>query len=579
LFNVKPIAMRKNLSVLVTLLVAITLHAQQPLTIPAAISGTSFNLNVRDTTHVFYPGFTTSTYGVNASYLGPTLIMNKGDSVSISVNNFLMDTTTMHWHGLHVSAMNDGGPHNVIPPGTSWQPTFRVRDHAATYWYHPHLHMMTNLHVTRGAAGLIIVRDSAEALLNLPRTYGVDDFPLVIQSKCFDASKQIQINNAYDSVMLVNGTVNPFLNVPAQVVRLRLLNASPERVYQLGFLGNLSFQQIGSDGGLLDAPVALTRLRLAPGERAEILVNFSGMNGQSFTLMSFASELPSAIYGASQPGMGPGQTITGYTQNPLNGADFSVLQFNVTAPTSSAVTSIPSTLITNTAWPVSSVNTTRTLTFSPVNMGPTAIQGPFLINNTSFDMHTINYSIPLNNIEIWTLTNQSPIAHPFHIHDVQFYITEVNGAPPAPNMAGRKDVVLVPAMQTVKFITQFETFCDDSASYMYHCHMLPHEDEGMMGQFVVTCPAGTGFADEKFEQADVKVFPNPGSGFVNLLSGNSEKIIAVRVFDTAGRELNVNKVAEGAGVNVDLREYETGIYFLRVSTTASESSVKYIHTR
>ena len=298
--------------------------AQQPLAIPAVLSGTSFNLNVHDTTHVFYSGFTTLTYGINASYLGPTLIMNKGDSVSINVNNFLMDTTTIHWHGMHVSAMNDGGPHNIILPGASWQPSFRVRDHASTYWYHPHLHMMTNMHVTRGAAGMIIVRDSTESLLNLPRTYGVDDYPLVIQSKCFDASKQIQINNASDSVMMVNGTINPFLNVSAQVIRFRVLNASSERVYQLGFQGNLTFHQIGTDGGLLDAPVALTRLRLAPGERAEILVNFSGLNGQTFTLMSFASELPGAIYGATQPGMGPGQTITGYSQNPLNGADFPI---------------------------------------------------------------------------------------------------------------------------------------------------------------------------------------------------------------------------------------------------------------
>lgn len=274
---------------LIIALSATNLKSQNLLAIPDTISGTEFNLNIYDTSKVFYNGYTTSTFGINAAYLGPTLFLNKGDSVNMHVANELMDTTTIHWHGLHVSAMNDGGPHIVIPPSTIWNPSFKVRDHAAMYWYHPHLHMMTNMHATMGAAGLIIVRDSAEAAINLPRTYGVDDFPLVIQSKCFDAAKQILVDNASDSVMMVNGTLNAYLPIPAQVVRLRVLNASSERVYNIGFQGNLSFSQIGSDGGLRNAPVSLTRLRLAPGERAEILVDLSGKEGQSINLMSHAT--------------------------------------------------------------------------------------------------------------------------------------------------------------------------------------------------------------------------------------------------------------------------------------------------
>jgi len=203
---------------------------QTLLAIPDTISGTNFNLNIYDTSKVFYSGFTTNTYGINTNYLGPTLFLNQGDSVSMNVYNHLADTTTIHWHGLHVSAMNDGGPHITIPPNTLWNPKFKVRDNAATYWYHPHLHMNTNLHATLGAAGIIIVRDPVEKALNLPRKYGVDDFPLVIQSKCFDANKQIVINNALDNVMMVNGTLNAYLPTPAQVVRFRLLNASSERV-------------------------------------------------------------------------------------------------------------------------------------------------------------------------------------------------------------------------------------------------------------------------------------------------------------------------------------------------------------
>lgn len=540
---------------------------QNLLAIPDTLSGTNFNLNIYDTSKVFYTGFNTNTYGINTNYLGPTLFLNQGDSVSMNVNNQLMDTTTIHWHGLHVSAMNDGGPHIVIPPSTVWNPKFKVRDHAAMYWYHPHLHMMTNLHASLGAAGVIIVRDTIERTLNLPRRYGVDDFPLVIQSKCFDAGKQIVIDNAYDSVMMVNGTINAYLPTPAQVVRFRLLNASSERVYNVGFQGNLTFYQIGTDGGLLNTPVALTRLRLAPGERADILIDFAGKVGQTINLMSFASELPSAIYGALQPGMGPGQVIPGYTSNALNGANFNLMAFNIVAQTVLPVTTIPATLITNTPWAIGSANAFKTLTFSPVNIGPTAIQGPFLINSTSFDMDVVNYSIPLNNIEIWTLDNQSPIAHPFHIHDVQFYITELNGLAPPPNMAGRKDVVLVPAMQTVKFITKFETFCDSMAEYMYHCHMLPHEDEGMMGQFVVTCPTDVGINEFSLKSDDLLLYPNPTSSKITVKRISNKLISEVTLFDYSGRMVLMKSDLNSNEVVLDLDFNTSGIYFLAIKTT------------
>jgi len=200
-------------------------------------------------------------------------------------------------------------------------------------------------------------------------------------------------------------------------------------------------------------------------------------------------------------------------------------------------------------------------------MGPTAIQGPFLINSTSFDMDKVNYSIPLNNIEIWTLTNQSPIAHPFHIHDIQFYITEINGAAPLANMAGRKDVVLVPAGQTVKFIAKFETFCDSMATYMYHCHMLPHEDDGMMGQFVVTCPTSVGIEENDSKSNELIVYPNPSSNKITIKHNSNEIITEVSLFDYSGkliltkRNLNLNEVA------LDLNLQTSGIYFLGIKMT------------
>jgi len=206
-------------------------------------------------------------------------------------------------------------------------------------------------------------------------------------------------------------------------------------------------------------------------------------------LMNFGSQIPNAYYGARQPGMGPGQTITGYANNPLNGADFKILDLLVGGALPNAILTIPGALTTLNPWKEADANATRNLTFMSMNMGPTAINGPFTINDQHFDMDVINYRIPFNNTEIWELRNQTPIAHPFHIHNVHFYVLTVNGVAPAANLQGKKDVVLVPAGNgVVRFITKFTDFYSDSFSYMYHCHMLTHEDDGMMGQFLVLPP-------------------------------------------------------------------------------------------
>ncbi len=461
------------------------ISAQNSLIVPGTLSGTDFSLTLQNGTFSFYEGINTTTMGANGNILGPTLIFNNGDQVDIKVINQLADTTTIHWHGMHVSAENDGGPHTTIAPGVTWNPKFTVLDKAGTYWYHPHLDEKTNLHVSKGIAGFIIVRDSEEAALNLPRTYGIDDFPLVFQTKTFDSNKEIVVPSNADSVLMVNATINATLDVPAQVVRFRLLDGSSQRVFNIGLSDNRSFSQIGSDGGLLENTNEVTRLQLSPGERVEILIDFSSMEGQTISLMSYASEFGNGIYGATYPGMGMGISLDGYNPNILNGQDFSLIKFNVVSPTGNPVTTIPETLVSNIPLLEGNADTTRSITLSAVAMGPNALNGDFLINGVSFDMEVINEIIPLNNTEIWSITNQSPIAHPFHIHDVQFYILDRNGIKPSKAEAGRKDVVLVNPQETVRFITEFRDFADDAVPYMYHCHMLTHEDTGMMGQFVV----------------------------------------------------------------------------------------------
>ncbi len=551
--------------------------AQNPLLIPDTLSGEVIDLDLMTGTVQFLPGTPTQTMGVNGPLLGPTIILQQGQTVTMNVHNQLGEPSTIHWHGMHVPPEADGGPHTPIAAGETWSPSFTVLEQASTHWYHPHLHMHTNEHVVKGIAGLIIVRDPVEAALALPRTYGVDDIPLVLQTKQFDADNQVVAGEAMDTHVMVNGTLDAFVDLPGQIVRLRLLNGTSERVLNLGFTNNLIFHQIGTDGGLLPAPVQLTRLRLAPGERAEVLVDLSALQGQSVDLMSYGSELPNAIYGAGQPGMGAGQTIPGYSQNPLNGNDFSMLHLNVGAPGVDPITSLPNELVTLSPWLEADADATRAFTFSPVNMGPTAIQGPFLINGASFDMMTINFDVPLDNIEVWQLTNQSPIAHPFHIHDVQFYILDINGAAPPPNMQGRKDVVLVPAgMGTVRFITRFEDFTSYDVPYMYHCHMLPHEDDGMMGQFRVL-PLNAGIADGNASVASIKASPNPATSMLDVTLDPQLGKGTVTITDLTGRVV-LSRISASGSLRLDVEQLPAGSYLITFHGSGGSATLRFLRS-
>ena len=544
----------------------IILTAQNPVLIPDTLSGTSFELTLQNGTFNFFKGQKTETMGVNGNILGPTLMFNKGDFVDIRVNNQLTETTTIHWHGMHVSASNDGGPHTTIAPSGTWNPKFTVMDKAATYWYHPHLHENTNKHVSLGIAGFIIVRDKEEAALNLPGKYGVDDFPLVIQTKDFDTNQQIVVPSNSDDIPMVNATIDPFLNVPAQVVRLRLLNGSSQRVINVGLSGNLSFYQIASDGGLLSKPVLLTRLQLAPGERAEILVDFSAKLGQSIHLMSFASELQSGIYGASSPGIMQMLTLNGYNPNPLNGSNFNLIEFIVSGQTDTPVLTIPQTLITDSRLKESDANTTRFLTITPAAMGPNQLNGKFLINGLLFNMNVINFSIPLNNTEIWSITNQSAIAHPFHIHDVQFYVLDRNGVAPAPTELGRKDVILIKPMETVRFITKFTDFANDTVPYMFHCHMLAHEDDGMMLQFeVVDRSTETGL--KQLNSDIINVYPNPvnENNTILTISGFIGYKLYFELYNMQGQKIaGQNIETKNEPFTINLQRILHGTYILKL---------------
>lgn len=563
--------MNKNIRLLVLTAAVATTYvakAQNQLFIPPALTGTTFDLNVQSDTTQFFAGINTPTFGVNGPVLAPTLILNKGDVVTLNVTNNLIPTTstTMHWHGLHVAPSDDGGPNVVIFPGDTWSPQFTVLNNAATFWYHPHGEGKTDLQVSKGLAGLIIVKDPVEGALTLPRTYGVDDFPIIVQTKAFDILHQIAIATEMDTAVFVNATNDAFVEAPAQVVRLRLLNGASLRSFYFGFSNNMVFHQIATDGGLVEQPVLTNRLRLSPGERAEVLVNLTGMQGQSVYLMSYASELDTGIYGALQVGIGAAE-IPGYDLNPLNGADFNLLRIDVVAQTATPVTTVPTSMTTITPWTASQATMTRTLTFDPIDsLDETMVEGPFTINGHQFDMDTVNIVTYLNTVEIWKLVNNTDIAHPFHIHDIQFNVLSMGFGPVPPSQQGWKDVVLVMPQDTVSFITKFETFTDDNLAYMFHCHMLHHEDDGMMGMFLVRDSSVLGVNDVATSNVNLQLYPNPADDklFVRLKNVSSA-VQWFNVLDVNGRVV-IKQVATAQNEqHIDISGLPNGVYVLEPS--------------
>lgn len=541
--------------------------AQNPLIIPPTLSGTAFNLTVQSGTKQFYGSILTPTYGVNGVWLAPTIIVNKGDSITLNVINNLPVKTTMHWHGLHVAPENDGGPHQSIKPNTTWSPSFKVRNNAGTFWYHPHGAGQTDPQVSKGIAGLLLVRDNEELALNLPRRYGLDDFPLIVQSKAFDELQQIATATGMDTAIFVNGTLKPYLVVPEQVVRFRVLNGSSLRSYNFGLSNGQSFYQIATDGGMLDSSVKLNRLRLSPGERAEIVIDFSGKLGQSIFLKSFASELPIGIYGADSVGNAMNE-IHDYVDNFLNGLDFNLLKINVVSETSGAVNSVPKALIPYNPFLISTATKNRRIVMDTIRLlsfeTPNRAEGPFGMNNKSFDMDLVNEIVHLNTTEIWTLVNHTLVAHPFHIHDIQFNIIEKSGKLPPVNERGWKDVVLVMPNDSVKFITKFTTFSNNKVPYMYHCHLLHHEDDGMMGSFLVIDTTALGI--RPLTNNSFNIYPNPADDYIIIQAKSKNTIIdEITINDMLGRtqiQLLYNKISDF--YKMDISKLQMGQYFITV---------------
>lgn len=533
------------------------------LWIPDTLSGTNFNLVLKDTFAQLRTGNQTITAGVNGAFWGPTLFVNKGDVVHMNVYNKLNDSTTIHWHGFHLPAVMDGGPHQIIPPGTLWQPYWKITNQASTYWYHPHLHEMTQEHMTKGLGGFIIVRDAEEAALLLPRTYGVDDIPLAITSRRYTTANQfVYTNTAYGDYVLTNGTPDAAVNLPKQVVRLRILNAETERAYNFGFSDNRTFYVIGNDGGLLNAPVSVTRLKLGVGERAEILVDLSNVAvGSSLDLKAYNS---GQAFGF--PGAEPG--TSGEFGSLLNNKDFTVLHINVKATTAKPVTAIPSTLVNNTYLTAADASVSRSLTIT----GGQPAGNPFVFDNKAFEFNTINKTLDVNTTEKWTVTNTNIFSHAFHIHDVQFKIISRSTGAVGQYESGWKDVFYIAINETVNFVARFADYADPIHPFMYHCHFGNHEDEGMMGQFVVK---GTTSTSDVANPLNYALFPNPANDrlYIQLADENAE-VYYVTIFNTNGKAVMMlpqPQIQQG----IDISALPRGAYAIQVM----EKETKAVSTR
>ncbi len=441
-----------------------------------ATTSRRFQLKAQSGATRFRGSSATETIGYNQGYLGPTIRLLTDADTLAEVQNTLDEPVSSHWHGLLVPGPFDGGPHQAIAPGRSWDPVLNLDQPPATAWYHSHVHGSTARQVMFGLAGVLHVTDGEDDERGLPSTYAVDDLTLVLQDRQFnwrgrmtyDVGMHQSMNGFRGDTMLVNGQAGASAAVPKGVVRCRLVNGSNARIYRLSLADDRPLHLVATDGGFLDRPVALTRMVLAPGERVEVLIDFT--DGRDSVLVS--DDIANSAMGGM---MGSG-----------SGGRFTVLHFAVDTTLPVRIDTLPDAMdgplpdLSSNDIPV------RRLTLD-MSMGMGMMMSrsgnQFSINGAPYDQNALNFSTKLNSTERWIVRGDM-MMHPFHIHGVRFQVLSDNGRQPRAENRGWKDTVLVAG--EVELAITFEKPAPSSAPYMYHCHILEHEDGGMMGQFSVS---------------------------------------------------------------------------------------------
>jgi FtsP/CotA-like multicopper oxidase with cupredoxin domain len=329
-----------------------------------------------------------------------------------------------------------------------------------------------------GLTGLIIVDDGSDARLGLPCTYGVDDLPIILQDRSFDSDGSLLYDldpltiqyGLRGNTIMANGIVSPVAGVPCGLVRLRILNAANAQNFDLRFSDRREFHVIASDAGFLSAPVALKQLRISPAERFEILVDFADRKP---VMLETGPDTAMGIFGAvSQDGT----------------AEFvSIMRFEPTA-TAGLVKHFPGRLVEPAAAdPERALRRRQFVLDSGICGGQrptdTGTLPGLCINGKTHDLARIDAETRLGTLEVWEIVSIG-MAHPFHVHGASFRILSLEGAPPPAHLAGWKDVVLVE--DKAELLVAFNHPATREHPFMYHCHILEHEDAGMMGQYVCT---------------------------------------------------------------------------------------------
>ena len=469
----------------------------------------------------------------NGLQLPPVIRAKRGDSMTLNLVNNLSDETTIHWHGFKIPADQDGGPDIPVAASTSKTYRFPMLQPAAPLWFHPHPDMKTGEQVYRGLAGVFLLEDAISQQLesNNELPSGDYDIPMLIQDRRFNAKdangvrtlayKTMEMDNdgMLGDEILVNGAELPKLEVETRQYRFRLYNTSNARTYDFALHDGSTFKVVGTDGGLLPQPVEVDHIMLGAAERAEIVVDFGNYSvGDKVMLISKAFN-GSPMMGMNNGGMNNGGMNNGGMNNGgmnnggmnnggmnnggnnmngmlVNGKRMDIMRFDVTTAATDNVTlytALPASAEINTHLTASDASKTRNfvMTMNMGNMNGGSMNGgsgmggmSFVINGVPFDMNTINETINLaeGDTEIWSIQNRSPMAHPFHAHAIQWQILTRNGKPAEGIDLGWKDTVLVQPGETVEFIGRFDPAVN-FGNYMYHCHILEHEDAGMMGFF------------------------------------------------------------------------------------------------
>jgi len=401
--------------------------------------------------------------------LGPTIKLNKGDSANILLRNNLSEPNNIHWHGLMIPSNMDGYPTDVVTAGGTFNYQFAVNQRAGLYWYHPHTDMLTGSQAYRGLAGLFIVNDAEEAALNLPS--GAYEIPLVIQDKRLSGSS-LNYNPTSMEVMsgfmgesiVVNGVASPYTDVASRYYRLRILNGSNARIYNLAFSNNQPFTIIGSDGGLLKNPQSVSNILLSPGERVDVLVTFAGIStGTDVYLLS---------------------KVFSNAGNAQGKQEFKIMKFRITQNSTDSF-SIPSNLSAVSTLSTASQTRNFVLTEMQMSMGG-SMTGMHRINDKVFDAARIDETIAANSTENWVFENKGNEPHPVHLHAAQFQVLSRSGGENRGVIAserGWKDTVLLLPGEKVTLAVPFGSL---TGKFVFHCHNLEHEDDGMMLQYMIS---------------------------------------------------------------------------------------------